>query len=145
MVWNDRGCAAAAFNGGITKQACANAWGSAYSASVAPGDITLQFRCSSKQRTMVGFAAAGNAHEGYVSIDCAMFCDRGILRAYERGNLTWNGYGYEPSDTMSVRRQGSVVTLMQNGKLLRTCARRLSWLTRVTRQNSTREGGDSTT
>ena len=127
MLWKGQSCAKAGPNGMLVRHGCGSgAWNaSAYSSKQAPGDITLQFRCSSKQRTMVGLAI-GNSNSNFSDIDCAMFCDKGTLRAYELGKHTWDGPHYNDSQVLGVRRAGSVVTFLQNGTLLRTCSRRLS-------------------
>ena len=74
---------------------------------------------------MVGLAI-GNSNSNFSDIDCAMFCDKGTLRAYELGKHTWDGPRYIEGHVLGVRRAGSVVTFLQNGTLLRTCSRRLS-------------------
>ena len=128
MVWEGLSNAKAEANGTIVKTGGGTSWNAgAHSTKIVennPGDVTLQFRCSVKQRTMIGLAI-GNSGVHYNDIDCAMYCDAGTLRVQELGKHQWNGPAYKESDLLAVKRAGTTVTFLQNGWALRNCSRKL--------------------
>jgi len=125
LIWKGQSCTRVAAEGKIEKSGCGNGWnGGAYSTRLAPGDITLQFKCTKAQHTMIGLAK-GNSHSSYTDIDCAVYCDQGVFRVYERGSYRWGGPRYEESDMLSVEREGSTVKYFKGGQYLRTCGIRL--------------------
>ena len=125
VVWEGVSNAKAEANGAIVKKGGGTSWNAgAHSRRLASGDVTLQFRCSVKQRTMIGLAI-GNSGVHYNDIDCAMYCDAGTLRVQELGKHEWNGTAYKESDLLAVKRAGTTVTFLQNGWALRNCSRKL--------------------
>ena len=133
MVWEGLSNAKAEANGTIVKTGGGTGWNAgAYSTKIVennPGDVTLQFRCSVKQRTMIGLAI-GNSGVHYNDIDCAMYCDAGTLRVQELGKHQWNGPAYKESDLLAVKRVyiGGIpsVVYQLNGKAVRYCKHKLS-------------------
>jgi len=122
LIWKGQSCTRVAAEGKIEKSGCGNGWnGGAYSTRLAPGDITLQFKCTKAQHTMIGLAV-GNSHNSYTDIDCAVYCDQGVFRVYERGSYRWAGPRYEETDKLMVERTGSIVTYVINGLTVRQCA-----------------------
>ena len=77
---------------------------------------------------MLGFSAASartmNDH-GYLKIDCAMYCDVGTLRIYEKGAKRMDGPTYEDDDVLVIQRRGGDVWYLQNGKRLSMCGQKL--------------------
>ena len=130
VVWEGLSNAKAEANGAIVKKGGGTSWNAgAHSRRLASGDVTLQFRCSVKQRTMIGLAI-GNSGVHYNDIDCAMYCDAGTLRVQELGKHQWNGPAYKESDLLAVKRVyiGGIpsVVYQLNGKAVRYCKHKLS-------------------
>jgi len=126
VLWKAQQCTVSSIDGKIVKSGCANGWNAgAYSTMVAPGDVTLQFRCTKAQHTMIGLAI-GNLHSSYTDIDCAVYCDQCVFRVYELGSYKWAGPAYDHLAVLAVVRKGSLVSFVKDGVVLRTCGRRLS-------------------
>ena len=70
--------------------------------------------CLVAQHTMIGLNTGANTDNAYASIDCALYCDKGIVRAYERGKhrpldngcLQQCGPTYNHTTLLSLRRRG---------------------------------------
>jgi len=125
--WKGQTCVTTGADGSIVKNGCGNGWNAAaYSTNLAAGDVTLQFRCTKAQHTMIGLSIGGNDHNSYTDIDCAMYCDQGTLRVYELGAHKWNGPAYTDTNILAVRRTGTKVDFLKNGAVIRTCTRTLS-------------------
>jgi len=131
VQWTGLGCSSVSISGMLTKSSnCGNGWnGGAVSVMGAYSDIDLQFRCTKAQHSMIGLASPSKSafsSQTYTTIDCAMYCDQGTLRMYEKGSNKQNSARYEEQDLLSVKRIGSTITYWQNGVLKRTCGNRLS-------------------
>ena len=131
VVWAEATCASVSGGGGqVMKTGCGNDWnGGAVSSQAATGDVELSFRCATTQHSMIGFSAGScNAHYG--TIDCAFYCDRGSIKTYEKGAYKpvnkSSAPSYSRSSVLGVRRKGTAVQFLQDGKVLRTCGLKLS-------------------
>merc|ERR1712166_1476826 len=128
VMWKNGKCVK--MNGGagsLLKTGCGNSWnGGAISRTDRPKNTNIEFRCTQQQHSMIGFSTGGDASKSYNDIDCALYCDQGNTRIYERGRHRYNGQAYSPATVFEMQRRGTYIRYYQDGKLLRTCANRLS-------------------
>jgi hypothetical protein len=125
IKWKAVGCAKTNGAGALVKTGCGNGWnGGGISTKSEKGDTKIEFTCTRNQHSMIGFAK-GNSHRSYTDIDCALYCDRGTTRIYERGRHKYNGQTYDETTAFSMTRKGTAIKYYQDGKLLRTCGHKL--------------------
>ena len=126
VKWTKMSCLQAGADGKIVKKGCGNGWnGGAISTRGAFGDATVQFRCSKSQHSMIGISV-GNAHNSYQDIDCAIYCNRGTLQVYERGQSKGAFGKYDDNSVFMLKRRGTSIQYSRVGKVFRTCGNKLS-------------------
>ena len=60
---------------------------------------------------MIGLSGPVNTNAHFNDIDCAAYCDRGMLRAYENGKNGLFSVPYTPSNVLAMDRTGSKLTI----------------------------------
>eukprot|EP01048_Picozoa_sp_COSAG05_P001724 COSAG05_NODE_60_length_23142_cov_25.372130_1_plen_383_part_10 len=125
VTWSKFACTVTDSGGKLHKTGCANGWNAgAISSTGMIGDAAVEFTCTVRQRSMLGFGT-GNSHHSYTDIDCALYCDHGTLRVVELGRQRWSGPKYTAAHALKVERVGTKIAFYQNNKKLRTCGRNL--------------------
>lgn len=123
VVWTLSTCAKVSDGGQVLKQGCSNGWtAGATSAQVAVKDGELSLHCTKRQHSMIGFSSSKTCNPHYNRISCALYCDQGTLRAYEKGkHVPIGAPSYDSTCVLGVRRRGSKVYYLKDGKILKQC------------------------